>query len=446
MTPPRFGHRHRLVDPGAVRPRPLHAEGILPHDRCSLGHKKKKIRLVVVNQLLQFAALADDLVAVKFLAHRFEQAVGFLALVADHVEALGLGLGRVPDLELVEALPQGPAKHHGIEFPLVDEALEKDRPLVHLDRDLDPDRPEVFLHECRDVAADDIPIVRDEGESEALSVFHADPVLARNPAGFVKQLPRFLRIVSERLDPRVEKPHFRREDPRALRAISVEDVANHLVDIDRVGQGLADAQILKHGAPQIPPDVVEGIARRGEERESLVLAKTPHRPGICRPKINLLCLKSEAEGQRVGQGSENNAIQMRETFEVVLVPRHAHKLVRLPLGELERTRSDRRTVEDQWPLVRGHVGQQVSGQDTHHPALQGRRKRTTVNNPHRARIGGFHGEHQFVIRLARRSHAVVHDGLVGELHVPRAERRAVVPADILMQAELNHRLGQKFRC
>src|SRR6476661_4745134 len=128
----------------------------------------------------------------------------------------------MPDLVLVIVGAERPAEHHRVEGSLIDEVLQKDGPFIELDLHFYAQLPEVVLHKRGDVPADFVSVIGDQSESKSLAILFQDAVLARLPAGFGEQLPRLLRVVTERFYVGIEKPHFRGENPGALDAVAVE--------------------------------------------------------------------------------------------------------------------------------------------------------------------------------------------------------------------------------
>ena len=273
--------------------------------------------MVGIDRLLEFAGKPDDLGTGVFLPQVGQEVVDFGIVVADEVQFLGMGLAGVPDPVLVEVVSKPPAHDDGVEFPLVDEALEQDGPLVDLDLHLDADLLEVILDKGGDVATDLVAVVGQQGEAETLPLLHPDTVRANLPPGFIQKLAGGGRIVGEWFHRGVEEPYLRSEDPGRLHSPAIDDVLDHLGDIHGLSQGLPDPEVLEHGTAEIPADVVVPVAGDAEEVEAGILLQALHGPGADIPEIDLLGLEGELEGEGIGQDAEDDRIEPWGAEEIV---------------------------------------------------------------------------------------------------------------------------------
>ena len=171
IRPAGFGHFDRSVNPAALAVRAADAVGVFPHHARSLGDVEEKVGLILVDGPLELAGHGDDFFSIVFLSDVFEQAVGLRVFVTDHIQLLGIRLRGMPDLELVVAVSQRPTEHHGVKVALVDVVFQKHSPLVEFHLHLDSKLFETVLRECRDVAADFVPVVCDERKRKTLAVF-----------------------------------------------------------------------------------------------------------------------------------------------------------------------------------------------------------------------------------------------------------------------------------
>ena len=309
--------------------------------------------------------------AVVFLADGFKEAVNFWVLVTYDVELFWVGLGGVPDLELVVVEAECPSEDDGIEVGFIDEVSEEDGPFVGFDPGFDANFSQVVLDERGDVAADFVSAVCDECEGEAVAIFGEDAVGAGEPSFFGEELAGFLRVVFDGLDGGVEKPHLGCEDACALGATAVKDEFQHLRDVDCVGEGAADFEVIEWFSPQVPADVGVGVSWHGEELEAGVVLEGANGPGVNCPEIGLTGFEGESEGELVAEVVEYDGIEPGGWGEVVVwVAGDADELVCFPLSEAEGTGSDGFAVVVCDPPRLVFAVEDMGWEDGDHPACE----------------------------------------------------------------------------
>ena len=201
---------------------------------------------------------------------------------------------------------------------------------------------------------------------------------------------------------------------------------------------------------QVEPE--EGIA----ERQVTVFAPVPFplRPlrlaqvllGRERHHVQFSGFQFQKHGRGIGDNPVHHLIQIGTALEIRIRGRKGKHGTGVPLGKPVRTRADG---------LAGHGGghdilplKHVLGQNGPHPCHQGAGERLGITHLERQPPGlleGFNG--QEVPGIGRGRLGIDHE-LIGELHIVRRQRHAVLPADIVAQDEaekpaaLKHLIGR----
>ncbi len=123
------------------------------------GDEEEKIRLILVNDALDFPGQCLDFLRVVLLLDLLHELVDLGVFIPHEVQLLRIRLGRMPDLIGIVVGRSRPAQHRGLEIQLVDEFGDEDRPFIDIHLHFHPDGAKVVLHQRGDVFADLGPLI-----------------------------------------------------------------------------------------------------------------------------------------------------------------------------------------------------------------------------------------------------------------------------------------------
>ena len=436
------------IDPGVLEPVVDCDELVTPPE--------EHVGLVVVDDLLQ---LRPDLASLDRVGDRqalIDEGIDGGVAVAGEVE-LVLLLRRVgvPHRRRVDEQRGGPARQGGLEVAGA-EVGEEGVGLEGLDVHPDTDVLEVGLDEHRGGRTALVAGVRREGELEDLAVL-VEPavVVGVGPARCRQDRLGLGEVVGERRDAVVvDRAELGRD--RADRAAGVdlavlagEQLLDHAVDVDRHGEGLADALVGEQRVGEVPAHVVGGAPAPADDLDRGVLL--PEHVGVFDEDgvhhVDAAVRQLDQARAVLGDDPEDHAVEVRPPgvrAGVVRVRLQHDALVGLVLRQPKRAEGGA-GLADGVAAERAGVG--VCEQVCRHGREAGvsRLGVAVVRlGEVELEVGGVDDEgtlalhHLVQVPDARAGDGRVGHHVVGEGEVVGGDRLAVLPGQIVAQREREH--------
>src|SRR5580765_8457319 len=422
--------RHDTPNPGGDDREPV-AE-VEEHDRLVLGQN-------FLQPIVVLLAVGLDTRASSLL----EQLVHLGVRVADAVQLVGRGLGRVPDVVLIRVRRDAPGQNDRLEVPLLDVPLQQRGPLDDADLDLDADVLQRSLDDLGDLPALLAALSDQEVELERHAVLHEDAVgVLGVPPGLRQQRARLAGVVWVLMHVRVVLPRAGLVRAGRLTRQPEAHSLDQLTLVDRVGERLAHAPVGEARIAQVHAEVDVDV------RRVLVLVVRLAKGRIFGLPLELergelgavhtLGLELQEGRRRARDDAIDDARDVRLTVEVVRIGDQDDLFARLPLLEQIGPGSDRLG-----PVLRrlaqlalaGVRLQQVLGQHPDAPALQRLGVGMLVADLYGVRVHRVHRLDGLEVAAVRGRRLRIDHRLVREDDVGGGERLVIVPLDVAPKLE-----------